>query len=218
MDLKFALAFILALSVASAGLDDYVKVIDTKDMGSGMSLWHSIGYNCTEQAFYVRYTNATAPQQDVSAYLFYLEYDYQLIDTGKTDYNGYVKLNMIGKQSLLNKVFVLRAEKQGFRTSEVQFTINCSAKSSGPAPQNTTPPVQNNTINNTNSTQNVLPPEENTTPPAENKSNLTSAEEVNQATHNLETQANRSLAKGELPCMGAFLLPLFGILAFRFRK
>jgi len=140
-------------------------------------------------------SNATdEPMIGANLYLFYTQYEYQLIATGKTGSDGIGTVNVIGNRDYLTRLFILRADKSGYQSREMEFTYKkCfdappkppadASNQTQPAnnTQNTTPPANNtsqtppsnytnNTVNQTDSTQPIPPKNEtagqNATPPA----------------------------------------------------
>jgi len=100
--------------------------------------------------------------QGAGVFLFYTDYEYQLIATGSTGSDGKAKINVMGNMDYLTALFIMRVEKAGYRSKEIEFTYQkCFQEQTPPKPpKNDTKPQQNDT----NQTQ---PPPQNTTPPAE---------------------------------------------------
>ncbi|VVC01264.1 Uncharacterised protein [uncultured archaeon] len=219
------LALLFASALFSAYPTQYIDVVGSKETGTGNSIWPEIRYNCSQKTFHSTLYGGPDPLANANAYLFYLDYSYQLIATDKSDANGSADFGIVGKDTLLKKVFVLRVEKTGYKTLEVQFAINCSKTYPVQPPaqniQNVSNSSTNNTINitanstaannsqagsnsanNTNGTQSLFPPAENLSNPVNDFKNSTG----NQG------------ASGGLVCAPAFALLPLGALLFRLRK
>jgi len=111
------------------------------------------------------------PLQGAVAYLFYTDYSYQALpNPGTTDAQGNTAIPVPGTIRFLNALFILRVDKQGYQSREIEFTYKkCfDAPPKPPEP----PPVQNgtNTTNQTaNQTQNATQPGNVTVPANDTK-------------------------------------------------
>lgn len=212
--------FLFSAAVSAASdLTYYVEITGTEETGQGRSLWHSVGYNCTEKMFYARMSDGPDALDDVSLYLFYTDYAYQLITTSRTDATGSARLSMIGNEKFLNNLFVLRAEKSGYKDVEIEFTVNCS-KVAPPQPANFTnatanqsslPNGSNNSFAgnwsaNASSNASFSNNSQNNTPIAP-PSNYSGG-----AGRNNSSQQGGN--QGAIPCAPAFILLAAGALAF----
>ena len=147
---------------------DYLGIKDTGGMNlSPLEVNITIDCETKDLSVDVR-SNATGePMIGANLYLFYTQYEYQLIATGKTGSDGIGTVNVIGNRDYLTRMFILRADKSGYQSREMEFTYKkCfdappkpPANASNQAPpanntQNSTPPSDhtNNTTNQTNST------------------------------------------------------------------
>ena len=196
------LAFI-ALASAFSVKPDYQGVQDT---GSGGLINAGITIDCATNALSVS-ANANdtgSALANANVYLFYTNYGYQVIATGKTGTDGVSAINVAGTRNYLTSLFVLRVEAQGYQSEEIEFTYK---KCFDAPPKNETkPPVINSTINSTTntSTNTTVTPPPNVT---ENKSNVTQPPPVANVTQQPEnkTQNNPPPAKPS-SCLPAFLL------------
>ncbi|MFH0737939.1 MAG: hypothetical protein V2A68_05195 [Candidatus Micrarchaeota archaeon] len=98
-----------------------------------------------------------------TAFLFYTDYEYQLIGTGSTGSDGKARINVMGNMDYLTALFILRVDKPGYRSKEIEFTYQRCFEAQAPPkpPKNDTTPQQNAT----NQTQ--APPPQDEAPPAE---------------------------------------------------
>jgi hypothetical protein len=149
------LILILALGFAITVRPDFR---DSRDRGSESleALNVGLSVDCDTKALSVDVEgnesgNAIA---GASVYLFYTDYEYQLIASGATGSDGIARINVLGTRDYLTKLYILRVEKPGYRSKEIEFTYEKCFQEQ-PAPE---PPA-----NNTTPSQ---PPEGNTTPPA----------------------------------------------------
>lgn len=74
-----------------------------------------------------------------SAYLFYTDYEYQLIATGMSDAEGRARINVLGNQDYLTALFILRIDKSGYRSREIEFSYE---KCFREPPEPVLPPVE----------------------------------------------------------------------------
>ena len=162
----------LALFSCAFALNQNVDVEGVKHTGTGATLAYSISYSCTQKTFTVFAGNGTIPLPDSSVYLFYLDYSYQLVSTSKTGPDGTAQLQMVGRDSLLYKPFMMRLDKPGYKSTEVGFRINCNSSTQNPPP--------NPTQNFSNSSQN----------PAQNSTQNQSAQNVSSQSSNTGNQSN----------------------------
>ena len=105
------------------------------------------------------------PLQGAKTYLFYTDYTYQALpNPGTTDAEGNSAIPVPGTIRFLNAMFILRVDKQGYQSREIEFTYKKCFEAPPPKPPEP-PPVQNGT-NTTNQTvpQNVTPPGNMTVP------------------------------------------------------
>jgi len=153
--------FVMAFSVTPG-------YIETKDSGDPRLPKLNVGItlDCDDRIITVDVTsNETGDAVDDSLlYLFYTNYGYQLIANGKTGADGIGKMNVTGNRNYLTALFILKAEKSGYRSKEIEFTYQ---KCFEAPPENTTKnetTVQNDT--GENQTKNTTPPVNTTTPNA----------------------------------------------------
>lgn len=208
--------FLFSAAVSAASdLTYYVEITGTQETGQGRSLWHSVGYNCTEKMFYVRMSDGPDALEDVSLYLFYTDYAYQLITTSKTGATGSAKLSMIGNEKLLNNLFVLRAEKSGYKDIEIEFTVNCS-KAAPPNIANATNNALNGSAQNQSSPYNATG---NSTGNAssnlsQNGTPIAPPSNYSGGAGQRNNSSQQGGNQGAIPCAPAFILPAAGALAF----
>jgi hypothetical protein len=208
---RFVLMILLAVGLAAAFSvrPDYMGVQDT---GSGSSMDVGIMIDCDTNSLAVTAkSNGTGePIPDASAYLFYTNYEYRMISSGKTNDNGLAAIAVTGKRDYLTSLFILRVDKQGFRSREIEFTykkcFDAPQQGDGGTPgqvnQNQTAPPEPNITKNvsvnqtlpTNQTGNVTA---NATVPKPLPQNASVWDTANQTT---------GTGKPPAPCMPGFLL------------
>lgn len=144
------------------------------------------------------------PVQGANTYLFYTNYGYQAIGSGESDNMGIAAIPVTGKLDFLTSLFVLRVDKEGYRSRETEFTYNnCfNGQPTGSVPQNSSPAQtvnqsSNQPVNQTAQTNVTVPAPSNQTAPT----NLTAASSGN-STANTPTPKPSS----KLPCLPGFLL------------
>ncbi|MFZ5500511.1 MAG: hypothetical protein ACOY58_01170 [Candidatus Micrarchaeota archaeon] len=85
------------------------------------------------------------PIAGASAYLFYTDYEYQLIATGNSDPYGMARIDVLGNRDYLTALFILRIDKSGYRSREIEFSYqNCfepPPETEAPPPGEEEPPV-----------------------------------------------------------------------------
>lgn len=203
----FALLLFFSLSMAAEvpdqQLTNYVKIIEDKESGTGNSIDYVIGYNCTQKIFYLWLSDRLGPLENVSTYLFYGQYSYQLISSAKTNNKGISLLPMVGKNDLLTNIFVMRAEKQGYKNIEVEMLINCSGWN---IEQNLTNEShnQNQTTQNQSITNPI--PEFNTTPNFTINNSSVYQQNVSQNTSLLSNSTDSQLKHSESTCTPALII------------
>jgi hypothetical protein len=120
--------FVAAIALAACGLStawsaspDFLEV---KDTGSGPGLMAGIVIDCENNNITISvHDNETdQPVGGAKAYLFYTNYGYQAIGSGTTESDGIARIAMVGKRDFLTSLFVLRVEKAGYMSREIEFT------------------------------------------------------------------------------------------------
>ena len=146
------------------------------------------------------------PVSGADVFLFYTNYGYQLISTGKTGNDGIATLNVVGNMNYLTALFILRVDQSNFRSREIEFTYQKCFEGPSPGPQPTITPPQEPP-----QTQNLsqLPPvNESSENSFGNVDNVTSENTTSQQ----QTQQEdflKSLNLPNPPCLPAFLLTIF---------
>ena len=102
------------------------------------------------------------PLQGAKTYLFYTDYSYQALpNPGTTDAGGNSAIPVPGTIRFLNAMFILRVDKQGYQSREIEFTYQKCFEAPPKPPE--PPPAQNGT-NTTNQTSNQTGPQNATEP------------------------------------------------------
>jgi len=184
MTIKHILLALLGIGLAMAlsVRPNYLAVQDTgNDNLPAMDVGLTIDCDTNALGAEVRSNETGEPLPDASTYLFYTNYGYQAISTGKTGQDGVSAMAVTGKMNFLTALFIIRTDKPGFQSREIEFTYKkCfdAQPSDGNASQHanaTRPPQPNNTINAANKTatdgQDNAPPMDNTTDNAANNTN-----------------------------------------------
>lgn len=158
------------------------EFIEVKDSGGQNLAPLDVGItiDCDTKALIVDVSaNDTGePIADASLYLFYTQYEYQLIASGKTGANGTGVVDVIGNRDYLTRLFIFRVDKPGYKSKEIEFMYKkCFEAPPPPAnntpPANVTPPSNVTPPANTTPPANATPPAANATPPAEELPNGT---------------------------------------------
>ena len=202
----------------------------TKDSGSENlpKLEVGLGVDCDSKMLTVTATsNETGDAVDgANVYLFYTDYEYQMIGRGTTDADGVGEINVIGKPNYLTALFILRVDKPTYQSKEIEFTYKKCFDAPPKPPKNTTnttsggnttPPA--NTTQPPNPPANATPPA-NTTPPGPNVSANTTPPKppanethpnngtppANNGTGNKPGTSVPPAAPPQAPCLPAILL------------
>ena len=170
----FALAMML-LAGFSFALSVKPNFFEVKDTGNPSldTLDISITINCdTKDVIPVVRANGTkAPVEGAETTLFYTDYGYNpLPDRGKTDAQGMDTINVPGTLNFLTGLFILRVDKQGFQSREIEFAYEKCFQAPPPPPP---PPPQNNSGGANQPGQNNTPPANQTAPPPSPAQNQT---------------------------------------------
>jgi len=120
------LFFLAALVLAASAFSVVPHFIDVQDTGSESlpSLDVGISLDCDSKNVTVTVLSDDdgTPVAGADARLFYTDYTYQpLPNPGKTDSKGMAGLPVPGTLKFLNAMFVLRVDKQGFKSREIEF-------------------------------------------------------------------------------------------------
>ncbi|HSB46425.1 MAG TPA: carboxypeptidase-like regulatory domain-containing protein [Candidatus Bilamarchaeum sp.] len=93
-----------------------------------------ITIDCLSKALIVEpKSNATGdPIAGAQTYLFYTDYEYQLVGSGSTNGSGVSRMNVVGNQDYLTALFILRVDKPGFQSRETEFTYKYCFQSPPP--------------------------------------------------------------------------------------
>jgi hypothetical protein len=207
---RFVLMVLLALGLAAAFSvrPEYRGVQDTGSGSISMDVGIMIDCDTNSLAVTVKSNDTGEPIPDASTYLFYTNYGYQALSSGKTNDAGVAAIPVTGKRDYLTSLFVLRVDKQGFRSREIEFTFKkcfeAPPQGNGETPghgNQTTPPSQNITLNVS----------VNQTLPANQTGNVTANATVpkplpqNTSVGNATNQTS-STGKPSAPCLPGFLL------------
>ena len=185
-----AFVFLLLLAAAASAFTVKPTFFDIHDTGSDSlpTLDVGITIDCDSKDLTVDVSDDEEPVEGASMVLFYTDYGYQpLPDTGKTGSDGTDTMTVPGTINFLTGLFILRVDKSGYQSREIEFAYEKCFEEPPPAPEpdpvpepepyndtqpepppvNDTPPV--------NTTPPVTPPP-NVTPPANTGPNETSNE------------------------------------------
>ena len=93
-----------------------------------------ITIDCATKALFVQAASNSTGESVVSAqtFLFYTDYEYQLVGTGSTNSSGVSKINVIGNPDYLTALFILRVDKSGYQSRETEFTYKYCFQSPPP--------------------------------------------------------------------------------------
>ncbi len=117
---------LLALACIAGAFSVEPDFIDVQETGNENlpSLDVRIGLDCTTKDVGVTVLSDEdgEPLDGAKAYLFYTDYTYQALpNPGTTDAEGSAVIPVPGSIRFLNAMFILRVDKQGFRSKEIQF-------------------------------------------------------------------------------------------------
>ncbi len=131
MKLIFFILVVVGIFTAFNVIPDYSGVHDTGDDRFDtmvVNLW--IDCNTKELTAEIKEESGT-PIMDAKTYVFYTNYGYQLISTGKTDDTGVATMDIEGNMNYLTALFIFRADHSNFQSREIEFTYE---KCFGPEP------------------------------------------------------------------------------------
>jgi hypothetical protein len=170
---------IASLATALSVKPDYFEIKDTGNPGLP-KMDVGITINCDTNGLTVAAaSNETGEAADnAMLYLFYTNYGYQVITSGKTGSDGTGSLDVHGNINYLTALFVLRVDKPGFQSREIEFTYSKCFENQT-LPQNVTPPHNVSPPQNQPPPANVTPPL-NATPLANATGQNQTAPETNQ--------------------------------------
>lgn len=122
--MRLAVLLLLIASLASAFVvqADFLGVQETGDENLE-SLDVGISIDCDEKDLTVSVMgeDSEEPVAGASAFLFYTDYEYQLIATGTSDSEGIANIDVLGNRDYLTALFILRVDKSGYRSKEIEF-------------------------------------------------------------------------------------------------
>jgi len=121
---RLAVLLLLMASLVSAFTvqADSIGVQETGDENLE-SLDVGISIDCDEKDLTVSVLgeDSEEPVAGASAFLFYTDYEYQLIATGTSDSEGKANIDVLGNRDYLTALFILRVDKSGYRSKEIEF-------------------------------------------------------------------------------------------------
>ncbi|MGV8084931.1 MAG: hypothetical protein ACP5N9_01630 [Candidatus Bilamarchaeum sp.] len=168
-----------------------------------------------------------APVQNANMYVFYTNYAYQPIASGRTNQNGMGQLNIVGNPNFLTSLFILHVESSAYQTKEIEFTYEkCFGTVSDEEINNPPPaptlPAENNTSNNTQPVPTPLTPTNSTPLPqpnntVNNNSNVTTPSQNNTANQNITPREATSSPGCKMP-FAIFGFILVGAILFNRRQ
>ncbi|MBN1170507.1 hypothetical protein JXA56_05790 [Candidatus Micrarchaeota archaeon] len=118
----FAVLLLIAGSVmAFAITPDYLGIHDTGSK-SLPTMDIEISIDCNNKDLTVTVMEGGGAIQNAETTLFYTDYGYQpLPNRGKTDSEGKVTMNVPGTLNFLTGLFILRVDRQGYQSREIEF-------------------------------------------------------------------------------------------------
>ncbi|MBU0532789.1 hypothetical protein KKB44_04840 [Candidatus Micrarchaeota archaeon] len=167
--------FLFIVSLASAILGP--QIYEQKNLGyyAYPEFLYSLGVDCDngEVHLNVMDTNMSGVE-GTKTYLQYIDFASPLLSSASTGEDGFVKHKLPGNVTFMRGLFMLRIEKNGYRSKEIHFDILCclaneswiapianNTKQTIPSPQE--PPLIQNPVLSNNST-NQTESEEETAP------------------------------------------------------
>jgi hypothetical protein len=199
----------IGLAMALAVRPDYLGVQDTGN-GNLPTMDVALTIDCGTNALGVEVkSNETGETvADASTYLFYTNYGYQAISSGKTGQDGISAMAVTGKMNLLTALFIIRVDKPGFQSREIEFAYKKCFDAQPPSGNNPPPAnatqQQNNSVNTTNNTTKNITDNTTTT---DGTANHTTNNAANNTTDNTQPKPTSSPPSSS-PCAPAFLLCL----------
>ena len=149
MKVVVLLLLITALGFAYTVQADFIGVQETGNENLE-SLDVGVFIDCEEKDLRVAVLgeDSEGPISGASAYLFYTDYEYQLLATGTSDADGNAAITVPGSIDYLTALFILRVDKSGYRTKEVEFAYEKCFQDPPPAeppaeepPETEEPPI-----------------------------------------------------------------------------
>jgi hypothetical protein len=132
--------FLIALLFLSLAAAFSVKPAyrDTQDTGNQNypKMNVDITIDCDTKALTVEVASNSsgAAVGDANTFLFYTDYAYQVIASGKTNSSGISKMNVIGNIDFLTALFILRVDNPNFQSKEIEFTYQKCFQKPPPEP------------------------------------------------------------------------------------
>jgi len=124
--MRTAIFFILSLCAISMAFMADAKVIEVKDTGSeslpALDVGIRIDCDTTDLTVSARTNGTGQPVPGAQMYLFYTDYGYQVIASGKGGDDGVGKIDVIGNMDFLTGLFILRVDASMHRSREIEFT------------------------------------------------------------------------------------------------
>jgi hypothetical protein len=166
----FIALLIIGLAAAFTVKPAYTGIHDTGNENLP-ALNVDIGVDCDTKIVHINVaSNETGePLKDAMTYLFYTDYSYQALpNPGKTDSGGDAEIPVPGTIRFLNAMFILRVDRQGYRSREIEFSYKKCFEAPPKPPE---PPPAHNETGPANQTapQNVTPPANATIPANDSK-------------------------------------------------
>lgn len=142
MRLAVLILLIMSLGFAFTVQADYIGVQETGNENLE-SLDVSIFIDCDQKDLTVAVLGADSEQpiQGASAFLFYTDYEYQLLATGTSDSDGNAAITVPGTIDYLQALFILRIDKSGYRTKEIEFAYEKCFQDPPEEPEETEEPA-----------------------------------------------------------------------------
>lgn len=98
----------------------------TKDTGNASMPKMDVGIaiDCASKALIVTAKSNSTGEIVAGAqtYLFYTDYEYQLVGSGSTNASGIARISIMGNPDFLTALFILRLDKAGYQSRETEFT------------------------------------------------------------------------------------------------
>jgi hypothetical protein len=173
-----AFVFLLLLAAAASAFTIEPEYFDIHDTGSDSLPTVDVGItiDCGTKDLMVDVSSDGSPVEGASTVLFYTDYGYNpLPNPGKTGSDGTVTMTVPGTINFLTGLFILRTDKSGYQSREIEFAYEKCFDEPPPVPEpyndtnesavNETPPITPPPPPNVTPPANTTPPV-NTSPPA----------------------------------------------------
>lgn len=139
MKKMFFILALISLCFAFTVTPDYENIKDTGKENGSLDIDITIDCETTDTTLAVTDEQNGSPVYDAEAFLFYTDYGYHLVSSGKTNENGLLVMDVPGNINYLRALFILRVDKAGYNSREIEFTYEkCSYPPEEEPPENET--------------------------------------------------------------------------------